>query len=82
MKYYEDLCVGCPKEMGCIGDSCPQKNVPVFECDGCGDDATIHIDDYDFCDECAHKYLIDEAGNLSVTELADALGIDYEDLMD
>lgn len=36
MIIYEDECVGCPKEMGCMGSACPYMNVPHYCCDGCG----------------------------------------------
>ena len=36
MIIYEDECVGCPKEMGCLGSACPYKNVPHYCCDSCG----------------------------------------------
>ena len=32
---YESQCRGCPHEMGCIGDYCQYKNVPVLICDVC-----------------------------------------------
>ena len=32
---YEDGCVVCPKEMECLGDSCPYKNNPTLICDTC-----------------------------------------------
>lgn len=35
---YEDECVGCPIEIGCLGSSCPKKNVPHYFCDECGDE--------------------------------------------
>lgn len=35
---YEDECVGCPSEMGCLGDRCPYMNVPHFTCDECNED--------------------------------------------
>lgn len=37
---YEDECVGCPKEMGCLGSACPNKNVKRYYCDGegCGEE--------------------------------------------
>ena len=25
---YEDECVGCPPERGCLGSVCPNRNVP------------------------------------------------------
>lgn len=33
----EDGCVGCPPEIGCLGNGCPRKNIIVAECDECGD---------------------------------------------
>lgn len=33
---YSNECVGCPPEMGCLGDSCPNRNVPHYVCDKCG----------------------------------------------
>ena len=32
---YEDECVGCPTEMGCMGSACPNRNVPHLYCDQC-----------------------------------------------
>ena len=29
-------CVGCPPERGCLGDSCPNRHVPLLVCDQCG----------------------------------------------
>ena len=35
---YEDECVGCPPEMGCLGSICPNRNVPHYFCDYCGEE--------------------------------------------
>ena len=36
---YENNCYGCATESyPCIGDSCPNRHVPVFVCDECGDE--------------------------------------------
>lgn len=35
---YEDECVCCPKELGCLGSSCPYMNVKHFRCDWCDED--------------------------------------------
>ena len=41
---YEDNCVGCPPEMGCLGSACSNRNVPVFVCDDCGcEDETLYF---------------------------------------
>lgn len=56
MKKYEDECVGCPKEIGCFGMSCPNRRVPHYYCDECQDEfETSEL--YDFygdmlCKDC------------------------------
>lgn len=35
---YENECVGCPPEMGCMGNACPNRNVPHYYCDECGEE--------------------------------------------
>ena len=55
---YEDECVCCPKEMGCIGSACQYKNVPYYSCDKCGADEEldgVEIYEYDgnhYCPSC------------------------------
>lgn len=39
---YEDECVDCPPNMGCLGNSCPNRNVPHFYCDECDDETTLY----------------------------------------
>ena len=34
----ENECVGCPPEMGCIGNLCPYRNVRRYYCDKCGEE--------------------------------------------
>ena len=51
---YENECVGCPKEMGCLGDICPYKNIKRLYCDKCKADCE-ELYDYDgeeLCEEC------------------------------
>lgn len=56
MKKIENECVGCPVEMGCIGDSCPHKNVSRFYCDKCGEEETLyHYDGQELCIDCIKK---------------------------
>lgn len=38
---YENECVGCPPDLGCMGDSCPCLNVPRLYCDECGNEECI-----------------------------------------
>ena len=54
---YEDECVGCPPEMGCIGDSCPNRNVPHLYCDKCGEECEeLYLyDKEELCEDCLKK---------------------------
>lgn len=52
MIQYEDECVGCPAELGCLGDSCKYKNVPHYFCDECGDEEELYY--YDGRELCLH----------------------------
>ena len=45
MVMQENGCVGCPKEMGCLGDSCPNRNVKVYLCDDCEREVSIGYED-------------------------------------
>lgn len=54
---YEDECVGCPPHMGCLGDMCPNRNIPVYACDECGDECNpdelyVTDDDEMLCESC------------------------------
>lgn len=54
----ENDCVGCPPEMGCLGDGCPYRNVPYYYCDECGKNATLyHFDGEELCIDCIKKRL-------------------------
>ena len=52
----ENHCVGCPKEMGCMGSACPNRNVEVAYCDVCGCEVDIdelyEVNGTDFCEDC------------------------------
>ena len=56
MRTIEDECVGCPKEMGCLGDNCRYKNVHRYFCDKCGDEFDAEelyvVDGEDVCSDC------------------------------
>ena len=51
---YEAECVGCPPNMGCLGSGCPNRNVPHFYCDECGEeyDEIYHYDGKELCIDC------------------------------
>lgn len=56
MKKIFDECVGCPKEIGCLGDTCPNQNVARFYCDECGEEEILYIHDgEELCQECLLK---------------------------
>jgi hypothetical protein len=54
----ENHCVDCPKEMGCLGDSCPYMNVPHYYCDKCKEEEKLyHYDGEQLCINCIEKRL-------------------------
>lgn len=55
---YENECVGCPPELGCLYDACPNRNVRHLYCDKCGceEDVLYNYDGEELCAEC----LLDE----------------------
>ena len=56
MRKIEDECVGCHSELGCLGNSCPYRNVVRFYCDRCGDETTLYeYDDEEICKDCLVK---------------------------
>lgn len=53
MKEVTDECVGCPPEIGCLGSSCPNRNIVNYYCDICGEETILyHYDGYEMCAEC------------------------------
>lgn len=62
MVKYEDDCVGCPTEMGCLGTSCPNQNVPHWYCDKCGSESDELRDYYgeEFCFHCWKEEIEDD----------------------
>ena len=59
MVKYENECVGCPTELGCLGSACPNRNVPHLYCDECKDEVETlyHYDGKELCLECIEKML-------------------------
>lgn len=56
MKVIENECVGCPKEMGCLGSACPYVDVPHYYCDYCEKEEKLyHYNGYEICEECLLK---------------------------
>lgn len=56
---YENECVGCPPEMGCLGSSCPNRNVPRYYCDECGEEMYKYeiydVEGEELCLDCLQK---------------------------
>lgn len=56
MVKYQDECVGCPREIGCLGNACPHIHVPVYYCDKCGRDTEYEhlrrLEGGDICTSC------------------------------
>jgi hypothetical protein len=58
MKTIKDECVGCPPEIGCLGSSCPYKNVVHYYCDDCGEETQLYYyDGKELCIDCIEKTL-------------------------
>lgn len=59
-------CVGCDKDMGCIGPACPYLHVVRFFCDRCKDevDKLYKADGDELCSEC----LLDDFESIEVSD--------------
>lgn len=54
----ENECVGCPPDMGCIGDSCPLLNVRRLYCDECENEEILYWwDGQQLCLDCIEARL-------------------------
>ena len=52
-------CVGCPPERGCLGESCPNRNVADLICDECGcepDELYVYGNEH-LCVDCLKECL-------------------------
>ena len=75
---YEDHCCGCAvPAYPCIGNSCPNINVPVYYCDICPGDvyAEYEIEDGHYCEKCAGNYIKEVFNELAISEQAELLNI-------
>ena len=55
---YKNDCVGCPPEIGCLGSSCPNRNILHTYCDRCEDEAQLyaHNDNTEqLCEKCMNE---------------------------
>lgn len=57
---YEDGCVGCPPELGCLGDSCPNRKIIHTYCDCCGEEEQLYwYEEEQLCKECITEKVIE-----------------------
>ncbi len=71
MVVYENECVECPPEMGCLGRCCQYRNVARAYCDKCKDMSEIfyeHNGRY-LCRDCFIKSVLRESKTVSAEEL-------------
>ena len=55
---YENECVGCHREIGCLGSGCPYQNVSHYYCDKCGDETTLYrFNGEELCIDCIKNSL-------------------------
>lgn len=68
---YENECIGCPLEIGCMGSSCPNLNVPRAYCDSCGDEAEefYYYDGEWLCKECYIEAILEGAETATTEDL-------------
>ena len=59
---FENECVGCAREMGCLGSSCPYACVAHLFCDHCKAevDTLYHFDGEEWCADC----ILDDCGEV------------------
>lgn len=63
MKYFVNECCGCAVPgYPCLGSSCPNRNVPRWKCETCGEDDLNEDDMHDdeMCNKCAEKFAYTE----------------------
>lgn len=56
MVRYENDCVDCG--LPCLGESCPNRNVPHYYCDVCGDETQLYeYEGQQLCIVCIERML-------------------------
>ena len=75
LRTFEDECVGCPPELGCLGGVCQYRNVEHIVCDLCGEEAVYRVDDEDLCEDCAKNRILEVFGNFDIYEQANMLDV-------
>ena len=75
---YENHCCGCAvPAYPCIGNACPNINVPVYYCDICDNDtyAEYDIEGGHYCEDCARGYIKEVFDELTLSKQAELLDI-------
>jgi hypothetical protein len=75
LRTVENECVGCPPDLGCLGSSCPYRNVEHIVCDLCGEPAEYVVDDEELCEDCAKERILEVFNNYDIFEQADMLDV-------
>ena len=76
MKREVNECVGCPHDMGCLGDACSYVHIERYYCDECEDEGVeFSIDGRDLCQRCAEIYLQELFDDLTLDEKAELLNV-------
>jgi hypothetical protein len=59
MVKYENECCSCAvPAYPCLGSDCPNRNVPHYYCDECGDETQLYEwGGQELCIDCLEKYL-------------------------
>lgn len=80
---YENQCCDCAVPgYPCIGSSCRYRNVSVYYCDKCGEEADYEIDGEHYCYFCATEYTKECFKDCSLEEQAEMLDIDLRKVED
>ena len=59
MVEFENECVGCVSSgLPCMGSACPNRHVPHYFCDECGDEAKLYeYEGSQYCERCVLQFL-------------------------
>lgn len=77
MVKYENECVGCPSDMGCLGNSCIYKSVKRLYCDKCGNEIDADEEYFGFtaedmyCENCFIEELTTMFTDMTTIEKAE-----------
>lgn len=81
---YENRCCSCAVPgYPCMGNSCPNINVPIYYCDICENAIALYnIDGEHYCEDHAKEYLKEVFEDLTISEQAEVLDVLLKKLED